>query len=82
MVDRSISIHQEENDSMRERKQIDAKVWAHGEDQARLSVIEDPSFTFNCTEAHRFREASQLVEQGFLTGSVQFNAALPRIQSF
>lgn len=61
----------------REKQQLNDKIWDHGEDQSRLAVIKDLSFTFSGKEVQCFSGADQLVEQGFMTCSQAFLSRFP-----
>lgn len=61
----------------RELRQVSEKVWDHGEDVARLAVVNDGDFVFKARNMHRFTGTARLLEQGFLTGSAQFLAEFP-----
>lgn len=61
----------------REQKQMRNKIWDHGEDQSRLSIITDPGFNFTGKEIQQFSGTGNLLDQGFLTGSTAFFARFP-----
>ncbi|RYH01222.1 glycosyltransferase family 2 protein [Salipiger sp. IMCC34102] len=67
------------NFAERERAQVAKKVWQHGEDRNRIAVVQDSSFRFACKQAYRFRDASQLAEQNFLTCSKTFYESFPPV---
>ena len=63
----------------RERRQLDDKIWDHGEDERRMAVINDRSFVFSAAQLHRFDAADQLVDQGFLHCSQAFLLRFPPV---
>lgn len=51
----------------RERRQVQAGIWEHGEDQARLRRIDTEDFRFTLAQDQGFDGCAPLVEAGFLT---------------
>jgi hypothetical protein len=62
---------------VRERRQLDDKIWDHDEGKSRLAVIGDLSFSFSGKEIQRFVSAGDLVDQGFMTCSQAFLSRFP-----
>lgn len=56
----------------RERLQLAAQTWGHGENVRRFSKTSDSEFKFLPQEYHRYVDTAKLVNEGFLTCSDNF----------
>lgn len=62
----------------REMRQVAANVWQHGEDRARLSVLEKhEDFVISGKEERCYRGTAPLVSEGFLACSEEFQRRFP-----
>jgi hypothetical protein len=59
----------------RERAQVEANVWRHGQDRKRVETIDQAGlFRLTAPNARRYRDAGRLIDEGFLVRSDRLDA--------